>query len=233
MKETILILSCEHASADIPHQWQGFLNPKDLDNLFESFDPYAKELCEEIAKELDCDYILGHISRLLLDLNKNQMNDHCFPEAIREELNEYEKTQIIEQYFEPYRQAFKNLIQKHIEENHQVLHLSIHTFNPIEKGVEHNAAIGLLYDPSRHAEKEVVRILNELLLKRTPYKVRLNYPRTGKSDNFTSALRKQLSESNYLGIELECNAFLLDDPDKAQELYENLISTLRSLLELL
>jgi predicted N-formylglutamate amidohydrolase len=233
MKETILILSCEHASPFIPKQWQGLFNSQLMDNPFSTHDPHAEKLTLRIAQELNCEYLLGNISRIILDLNKNLNHEHCFPEHIRHDLSDTDKNILINQYFKNYRQSFESLIQKHIPKNHQVLHLSIHTFNPIEKGIEHNAAIGLLYDPSRHAEKEVVRILNELLIKRTPYKVRLNYPRTGKSDNFTSTLRKDLSESHYLGIELECNAFLLDDDLKAQELYENVITCLRSLLELL
>ncbi len=60
--------------------------------------------------------------------------------------------------------------KNNIQNNQQVLHLSIHTFNPVEKGKMHNAAIGLLYDPKRHAEKEVARIFmrfssNEHLIK--------------------------------------------------------------------
>jgi predicted N-formylglutamate amidohydrolase len=232
MKETILILSCEHASPDVPNEWHGLLGTQ-KDNRFAAFDPFAQELTIEIAKALGCDYLLGNISRLLLDLNKSITHDHCFPEPIRHDLTDSQKEHLISQYFNTYRDAFENLIQKHIPKNHQVLHLSIHTFNPIEKGVEHNAAIGLLYDPSRHAEKEVVRVLNELFIKRTPYTVRLNYPRTGKSDNFTSSLRKNYDESHYLGIELECNAFLLENELQAQEFYENIITCLRSLLELL
>lgn len=232
MKETILILSCEHASQNIPDEWRALLGSQ-KDNRFAAFDPFSQELTIEIAKALDCEYLLGNISRLLLDLNKSINHDHCFPEYIRHDLTESQKELLIHQYFNNYRDTFESLIQKHIPKNHQVLHLSIHTFNPIEKGVEHNAAIGLLYDPSRHAEKEVVRVLNELFIKRTPYTVRLNYPRTGKSDNFTSSLRKIYDESNYLGIELECNAFLLEDELQSKEFYENIITCLRSLLELL
>lgn len=237
MKETILILSCEHASPHLPHDWQHlFLNLTPSSNLnddFKRFDPYAKELSVYLAKQLNCELRLGEISRLLIDLNKSEDQEHCFANNILEKLSEKDKKSLLEDYYYPFRHDFADLLKKHIQNNQQVLHLSIHTFNPVEKGKMHNAAIGLLYDPKRHAEKEVARIFHEILIKRTPYKVRLNYPRAGKTDNHTSSIRKYFDETCYLGIELECNALLLGDSVQAPLLYENLFVSVQSLLELL
>ena len=237
MKETVLILSCEHASSHIPDEWQHLfassMSALDLNQAFKYFDPYAKELSIYLAEQFNCELILGEISRLLIDLNKSDELAHCFsPESI-EKLSDKDKKTLLERYYYPFRHQFEGLLETHIQNNQQVLHLSIHTFNPIEKGKMHNAAIGLLYDPKRHAEKEVARIFHEILIKRTPYKTRLNYPRTGKTDNHTSHIRKHLDESCYLGIELECNALLLKDEDQRATLYENLLLSLQSLLELL
>lgn len=237
MKETILILSCEHASNHLPNDWQYLFHgptlSSDLNDNFKCFDPYAKELSIYLAKNLHCDLRLGGISRLLLDLNKSEEKEHCFSADIIEKISEQEKKSLLECYYYPFRQDFSDLLKKHIQDNQQVLHLSIHTFNPVEKGKRLNTAIGLLYDPKRHAEKEVARIFHEILIKRTPYKVRLNYPRAGKSDNHTSSIRKNLDETCYLGIELECNALLLHDKEQAALLYENLLVSIQSLLELL
>ena len=237
MKETILLLSCEHASNYLPNEWQYLLDHlkinEDLLHSFQAFDPFAKELTLYLAEQLHCDFVLGQISKLFIDLNKSKTQDHCFSTPILKKLRAEEKIIMLRSYFDSYRQQFESLLEKHIEKDEQVLHLSIHTFNPIEKGKTHNAAIGLLYDPNHHAEKEVARIFHEILIKRTPYKVRLNYPRTGKTDNYTSSLRKHLDESSYLGIELECNALLLKDPVESQVVYENLSTSIQSLLELL
>jgi hypothetical protein len=99
--------------------------------------------------------------------------------------------------------------------------------------LEHHAAIGILYDSMHHGEKEVARIWNELLIKRTPYRVRLNYPRSGRRDNFTSSLRKQYTENDYLGLELECNAVLLENSKSYQEFTEDLTHSIYSLIEML
>lgn len=237
MKETILILSCEHASAYLPDEWQHLfassLMTSDLNEAFKHFDPYAKELSIYLAQQFNCELVLGEISRLLIDLNKSAEQAHCFPQKMIEKLSDKDKNTLLERFYYPFRHQFEGLLETHIQNNQQVLHLSIHTFNPVEKGKMHNAAIGLLYDPQRHAEKEVARIFHEILIKRTPYKIRLNYPRTGKTDNHTSHIRKHLDESCYLGIELECNALLLKDDEQRVVLYENLLLSLQSLLELL
>lgn len=227
MKKTILILSCEHASPHIPKEFEDF-NISKIDNPFSQYDPFAHELTENIAKLFNCEYFLGNINRQLIDLNKPGLH-HCFSQP----LSEMQQTILLEQFYHPYQKKIFDCIQHHILQNHQVMHVSVHTFNPQENGIEHNAAIGLLYDPHRHAEKEVVRIWNELLIKRTPYRIRLNYPRSGKSDNFTSLCRKNWKEDDYLGIELECNASLLTDNKFSEELYHHLNETICDLLEML
>jgi hypothetical protein len=232
VKKTILILSCEHASYYLPssfHQHATQYPHQDPEHAFEACDPFSGMLTESISKTLNCDYLLGDISRYLIDLNKNQ----GLSEWAKKHLSNSEQHELLRTHYDQYRQKFITLIEKHLQENRQVLHLSIHTFNPKEKGVEHNAAVGILYDPSRHGEKEVARIWSELLLKRTPYRVRLNYPRSGKSDNFTSHLRKQYEEKDYLGLELECNAQLLKQTHTDNDFSEQLIHSIFSLMELL
>lgn len=234
MKKTCLFLSCEHASDHVPEELGScFLESGNSSLGFEKFDPFSAQLTKTIATNLKCDYLLGQVSRQALDLNKNHNQEHCFSPFVRENFSNQTKQLLLEKYYFSYRNDCQKIIQKLIDENFQVLHLSIHTFNPEENGLAHHAAIGLLYDPSRHGEKEVVRIWNELLTKRTPYIVRLNYPRSGARDNLTSYLRKQYAESDYIGLELECNALLLEYPTVYHEFSDTLIHSIYSLIELL
>lgn len=228
MKKTTLILSCEHAGFHIPDKWEHLFSTESREHSFAHYDIHAKELTETLALAFKCDYQLGQTSRQFVDLNKH----NCLGKNLKT-LPELEKQEIIESYYQAYHDSFTHLLTKYLSQNHQILHIAIHTFNPIADGKELGAAIGLLYNPSRHAEKEVVRIWNELLIKRTPYKTRLNYPRTGRGKNFPNCLRKQFNENDYLGIELECNDLLLSNSDTAQELKNALIETLQVLLEIL
>jgi len=232
MKETILMLSCEHASNHLPAQWQHLLASLDITTeLLESFaayDPFAKELTLYLAQNIQCDFLLGQISRLIIDLNKSTKKEKCLPKHISQNITTAEKQLLLNQEYHHYHQQFEQLMAPYLLNNQQILHLSVHTFKPM-----HNAAIGILYDTKRHAEKEVARIFYEILTKRTNFKVRLNYPRTGAHDNYNSVIRKQLSEDKYLGIELECNVSLMKDVEQAAIFQQNLCLCINSLLELL
>jgi predicted N-formylglutamate amidohydrolase len=69
-----------------------------------------------------------------------------------------------------------------------------------------NADIGLLYDPARRGEAELCRRWQARLRASAPeLKVRRNYPYAGKSDGFTTYLRRRFPAKVYVGIELEIN----------------------------
>ena len=87
-----------------------------------------------------------------------------------------------------------------------MLHLSFHTFTPQLDGVVRRADVGLFYDPSRSAEAAWCDGFKQLLAARRPdLTIRKNYPYLGKTDGFTTALRKKWKGTAYLGIELEVN----------------------------
>jgi len=57
-------------------------------------------------------------------------------------------------------------------------------------GIVRNADIGFLYDPRRPSEKELAQLWREEIKKQcSDYRIRMNYPYTGISDGFTTALR--------------------------------------------
>ena len=233
MKKTILVLTCEHASQHIPLSLQAQLPDLQTLHSFELCDPYAEQLTLTIANTLKCDYQLGQVSRYLIDLNKNYQQDHCFSAWSMSHLNEEQRLSLLNDEYFKYRNKCQSMIQQHVEKGFQVMHISVHTFNPKEKGITHNAAIGILYDPTRHGEKEVARIWSELLLKRTDFRVRLNYPRSGRFDNITSHMRKQFEQSDYIGLELECNSSILEKPSLYDDFCEQLIHSIDSLIEML
>ncbi len=91
----------------------------------------------------------------------------------------------------------------------RALHISVHSFTPVLRGVRRSADIGLLYDSRRILEKELVKSWLWTLSLESPHRVRRNYPYLGRSDGFTTALRRQFPAARYLGIELEINQRLL------------------------
>ncbi len=84
----------------------------DFNNNFKRFDPYAKELSIYLSKQLHCELRLGEISRLLLDLNKSEDQDHCFSADIVENFLRKIKKSLLEDYYYPFRHDFAGLLEK-------------------------------------------------------------------------------------------------------------------------
>jgi predicted N-formylglutamate amidohydrolase len=142
-----------------------------------------------------------------------------------------EKQIILRDYYFPYRKAVESWIRAEILRSQQVLHLSIHTFTPSLDGKMRKADIGLLYDPTRVLERQFCVKMNKSLLEADPsIKIRKNYPYLGKSDGFTTHLRKRFPGNKYLGLELEVNQTLpLRQKKRWTNLQKNLAQVIFSL----
>lgn len=236
MKPTVLFLSCEHAVSDVPPAYRYlFKHNEAILQSHRAIDFGALSVAKSLSQALGCECVTATVTRLLIDCNRTVTHPDCFSE-LTTKLPEQEKLHLIDTFYRPYREQCEAKIQALIETGAQVLHVSVHSFTPEFKGVIRNAAIGLLYDPKRHGEKEVARQWHGLLFHELPaYRIRMNYPYRGNSDGFTSALRKRYSEKEYLGMELEINQSLLKDQDKASidEVSDFLARTLKALLLLL
>lgn len=234
MKPTTLFVSCEHAVNTVPSAYLKLFHTQEaVLKTHRAMDFGALEIARHFSHAFSCELTTATVTRLLIDCNRSLSNAHCFSE-FTQELSQNEKQKIIDQYYLPYRNQTEKLIQSHIDRGHQVLHISSHSFTPVFEGVTRNAGIGLLYDPSRHGEKEVAREWRSLLCQETPtYRVRMNYPYLGTSNGFTTALRKKHPEKNYLGLELEINQTLVADETSLNTLANILSTSLKELLQLL
>lgn len=234
MKSTVLFISCEHAVNTVPPSYLPlFQQHQSLLETHRGKDFGAQDIAVHLSRALACDHALATVSRLLIDCNRSLNNAQCFSE-VTASLPPIEKKRLIDNYYLPYRKKTETLIQNLIDNDQQVLHISSHSFTPIFEGVTRNAGIGLLYDPKRHGEKEVAREWRGLLAQQEPtYRVRMNYPYSGCSDGFTTALRKKHPEKDYLGIELEINQTLVYDKDSLKTLMNALTISLKELLQLL
>ncbi len=234
MKSTILFISCEHAVNTVPPAYLPLFKPyQGLMETHRGKDFGALDIATHLCKTFHCEHAIATVSRMVIDCNRSINHPHCFSEVTRD-LPPLEKQKIIDTYYLPYRKKTETIIQNLIDQGHQVLHVSSHSFTPVFEGITRNAGIGLLYDPKRHGEKEVAREWRGLLNQQTPtYRVRMNYPYIGTSDGFTTALRKKHPEKDYLGIELEVNQTLVEDKASLNTLISALSQSLKELLQLL
>lgn len=228
--KTSLILSCEHAVATIPQAWQPCFAPwQDLLASHRGIDFGAQAIAQALHQALHAPLVEATASRLLIDCNRSLNHPQCFSEATQG-LSPEAKQQIIRAHYDPFRQAVTALIAAEIEAGQVVLHLSIHSFTPVLNGQIRQADIGLLYDPRRPGEKRVAQTWQKILQQQAPqWRIRRNYPYQGKSDGFTTYLRKQFSPENYIGIEVESNQALTTKSEQLDRLKNCYIHSLREL----
>lgn len=228
MKKMVLVLSCEHAVNTIPSVYKPLFSSYDVAlNSHQGVDFGALEVALHLQKALNLELVVATTSRLLIDCNRSLTNPKCFSEITRK-LPLEDKQRLINQYYLPFRQEVITLIENHIKEGYQVLHLSLHSFTPKLNGLVRNTELGLLYDPKRLSEKLLVKRWQKSLS--SQYKVRLNYPYRGTSDGFTASLRRCWPDADYLGIEFELNQTLAFEVSALATLSEVLFFSLESLL---
>jgi predicted N-formylglutamate amidohydrolase len=111
------------------------------------------------------------------------------------------------------------------------LHLGVHSFTPQIDGRLRTADVGLLYDPSRSSERRFCERWKSSLREIAPNRrVRRNYPYRGKSDGFTTHLRRTIDSPQYLGIELEVNQRVLRAEETRRLLAKTISDSLREAL---
>jgi predicted N-formylglutamate amidohydrolase len=200
---TSVILSCEHAGNIVPENYRYLFDQEpEMLNTHRGWDLGAWELAQFLAKQLNVPLFGCHTTRLLIEANRSLDNPQLFSEY-SSKLSGLEKDKLIKTIYHPYRNKIKALLDTATK---PVLHLSIHSFTPIWKGVERPVDIGILYDPDQSLESSFSLQLKEALETYLPNnKIKLNEPYKGTDDGFTTELRKQFLTNQYAGIELEVN----------------------------
>lgn len=203
---TAVIITCEHGGNRIPRGYAHlFRNARSVLESHRAYDPGTLELAKLFAARLGAPLFASTISRLVVELNRSLHHRALFSE-FTSCLDTAAKQKLVESYYAPHRRAVEEQIAESVGGGRPVVHLSVHSFTPVLNGVTRTADVGLLYDPLRAREREFCRAWQATLRDRRPdLGVRRNYPYLGKSDGFTTYLRKRFADAPYAGIELEMN----------------------------
>lgn len=210
VKSDFYLITCEHGGNRIPSRYRPLFNGYEhLLPTHRGYDAGALQLAREIAAALGAPLFAATVSRLLIDLNRSLIHPRLYSEATRP-ASEAVRREIWQRYYLPYRTKVETQIENAFSGAERVVHLSCHSFTPELGGEVRNADIGLLYDPGHSGEAAFCRHWRELLHRQDcTLRVRMNYPYIGKSDAFTTALRRRHAPQRYLGIELEVNQALV------------------------
>ncbi|MBL8754625.1 MAG: N-formylglutamate amidohydrolase [Planctomycetes bacterium] len=226
-----VVVSCEHASAAIPPELGDLGLPLAVRRSHRAFDRGALGVARRLARALRVPLHAGEWSRLVVDLNRSADARGVVPRSVDgcpipgNDLTDAQRKRRVLDYWRPFRAAVQRAIVRAARSG-PVLHLSVHSFTPELRGVVRANDLGLLCDPARPREVELVEALRGGLAA-SGLSVRRNFPYFGDTDGFTSFVRQHLPAKRYCGLEIECNQRVVGTPAGERRVASALLAALR------
>jgi predicted N-formylglutamate amidohydrolase len=233
MKAQALVLTCEHGGAQVPPEYRHLFASKAARSALQGHrgcDHGAVRLARSLQHALRAPLYASTVTRLLVDLNRSVGHPRLFSEFSKG-LDPAERRGLLEEHYYPHRNAIERWIDAQVRRGHRVVQIGVHSFAPRANGRIRTADVGILYDPSRAAERAFcIRWKSALGATDPGLRVRRNYPYLGKSDGLVTHLRQVFGPRDYVGIELEANQALLRTPQGQQRAARSLTASLHALL---
>ena len=221
------IVTCEHGGNRLPTRFRSlFRDQWQVLHSHRGYDLGALRLSREMAKMLDAEHYYSVVSRLLVDLNRTVgHHEHLSPTVAALDLPT--QLEIVQQYYDPYRNAVEHSVADALARDQRVFHLSCHSFTEQLGHQIRDAEIGLLFDPVRVAESVLCSHWKDTLEELRPdLTVRFNYPYLGVDDGFIPALRGRYPHPLYVGVEIEVRQDVAARADVRQALATSLRAAL-------
>lgn len=228
-----LVLSCEHGGRRLPAGFgldatvdaaRGATLEANLDaalraalDTHRGWDPGALALARQMAALLDAPLRYSTISRLVVEPNRSESSPELFSPWSRH-LDGKERRALVRRYHRRHRRRVREAVEEAAAGSPApdlVVHVGVHTFTPVLDGQVRPLEVGILLDPARDPEREVVQAWAEALTVQAPeLRIRFNEPYDGRSDGLVTTLRGAFAHGirpgcAYAGLELEVNQGLL------------------------
>lgn len=176
-----------------------------LPNSLPSIDVSGGVAAAEIANLLSAPMLRNHFRNDLIDVGKSIGHRGLFGEATRS-LGKPFRQGLVNAVYRPYRQNVRMAIERLLQADSFVVHLSVRSFPAKRAGNFLRTDIGLLYDPAREHEADLcIDWIDEVYFSYADLKIRRNFPRRGTVDSLTRHFRHQFDPNAYLGIEVWLN----------------------------
>ena len=224
-----VLLVCDHASNRFPRSL-GTMGLDYLDRVSHiALDIGANAVAEALADNLGATAVLCQYSRLIVDCNRNLIDDSAFLECSdgvdvpgNHDLQENEKEKRASEIYWPYHNAIKNQIVRLNKHGIDPVVISIHSFTPVINGNDREWEIGVLWDKdSVTAEIFLTRLVE------SGYLVGDNKPYSGKDpEDFTIDFHAESTGLPHVGIEISQNLINHDDGvERVSNTLKEIIST--------
>jgi predicted N-formylglutamate amidohydrolase len=203
-----LVLSCEHASWQLPLGVELGVD-SDVRASQAGWDHGALEIVDALGDALGLPVHAGAFTRMFVDLNRPPdhpdvipVNSYGAPVPGNARLTPGDRAARVAQFHTPYWDAVRVDVAARLRDRGGVLHFSSHTFDPSLDPANRQFDVGVLFDPAHAFEAELAeRMLFQL--RSAGLVVRANQPYTGVGPAICTTLRRELDGQRYAGIELE------------------------------
>lgn len=214
-----VLLICDHASRYIPRALDGLgLGEEDLCSHI-AWDIGSADVTRGLAQLLDAPAVLTNFSRLVIDPNRPQDNEHLVVTAscgVTIPGNLYvtpaEREARIAEFSEPYHAAVEGFLAAMLHKTRSVEDLvpaliSMHSFSPVIDGYERPWHISLLWD---HDERLPVPLME--IFRKRGFIVGDNEPYSGR-DIHGYTIRRHSDPHGLPNVLIEVRQDLIDSPE--------------------
>ncbi len=158
-----IVLACDHASNHVP---AGFgtlgLSPEDLDRHI-AWDPGARAVALHMAQLLDAPLLCSRVSRLVVDCNRPLGAPDLAP-AVSEtteipgnrDLSAEDLARRVALSHTPFHAAIDALLAARQRAGRESWLVTVHSFNPVYKGVSRPWHIGIVHDSDQRISKPLL-----------------------------------------------------------------------------
>ncbi len=225
-----VLLLCDHAANLLPPAYATLgLSREDLATHI-AYDIGAADITRRLAVRLEAPALLTRFSRLLIDANRGEddptlvmrLSDRrIIPGNARVDRAEIDARRRL--YWQPYREAIREMIAAMSAQGPVPAVISIHTFTPLWRGVPRPWQVGILWDSdARLAQPLIAALAAEGFL-------------VGDNEPYDGALRgdtlyDQVARRGLAGLLIETRQDLVDSMDKARAFADLLADRVKPIL---
>lgn len=214
-----LVLTCEHASSELPEPWTWPKADRWLIDTHWASDIGAAAFTRRVAGLMNAPAALSRFSRLLIDPNRPLDSDTLFRSTadgrtihLNASLLQSDRQRRIDGFYAPYHRAVRAMVEKSRGDTV----FAIHSFTDNYEGDRRTLEVGVLFDDDEEPAYRLVRHLEG-----AGFHVLPNEPWSGKAGLAYSAVR-HARELGRCALEIEVRQDLIVDEAFAARLAEAL-----------
>lgn len=194
-----IVAICDHASNRVPEDIELGISAETLDKHV-AYDIGAGGVCERLARRHGIAALLSDISRLVIDMHREEENENLIPVNTDGILVPGNIGANREARLDAFHRPYHKEMERWLDEVEPGLILSIHSFTPTMESdpeAERPWEVGLLYNEDERAAQHAIRLFGELGVT-----VGDNEPYSGKHLNATMNRHAEAKGRPYCAIEI-------------------------------